>query len=77
MKANRFHPFEWVPSFEVTVAVAAKAEEELVGAEFDVVAHRSGVHSNQFDGEGINNKFHLNCNCTANDLNDSGFPEVG
>ncbi len=71
LNANCFHPFEWVPSFEVRVA--AKAEEESVGAKFDVVVHRSGFHSNQFDGEGINNKFHLNCNCAANDLNDSGF----
>ncbi len=44
LKANCFHPFEWVPSFEVTVA--AKAEEESVGAEFDVVTHCGGIHSN-------------------------------
>ena len=60
LKTDCFHPFEWVPSFEVTVA--AKAEEESVGAEFDVVAHCSGVHSDQFDGEGIDNEFHLDCN---------------
>jgi hypothetical protein len=71
LKADCFHPFEWVPSFEVTVT--AKAEKESVGAKFDVVAHHCGVHSNQFDREGISDKVHLNCNCTADDLNDSGF----
>ncbi len=71
LKADCFHPFDQVPNFEVTVA--AKAEEESVSAKFDVVAHHSGVHSNQFNGEGISNKFHLDCNCTAEDLNNSGF----
>ena len=71
LKADRFHPFERAPSFEVTVT--AKAEKESVGAKFDVVAHHSGVHSDQFDGEGISDEFHLDCNCTADDLNDSGF----
>jgi len=71
LKADCFHPFQRVPSFEVTAA--AKAEKESVGAKIDVVAHHSGVHSDQFDGEGISNKFHLNCNCTADDLNNSGF----
>ena len=45
MKADCFHPFERVPSFEVTVT--AKAEKKLVGAKLDVVAHHSGVDSNQ------------------------------
>jgi len=71
LKADHFRPFKWVPSFEVTVT--AKAEKESVGAKFDVVAHHSGFHSNQFDGEGISNEFHLDCNCTADDLNDLGF----
>jgi len=71
LKADRFHPFERVPSFEVTVA--AKAEKESVGAKFDVVAHHCGVHSDQFDGEGISDKFRLDCNCTADDINNSGF----
>ena len=58
------------------MTVAAKAEEESVGAEFDVVAPCNGVHSNQFDREGINNEFHLNCNCAANDLNNSGLRKL-
>ncbi len=37
LKTDRLHPFEQVPNFEVTVA--AKAKEELVSTEFDVVAH--------------------------------------
>ena len=71
LKADHFHPFERVPSFEVTVT--AKAEKESVGAKFDVVAHHSGVYSDQFEGEGISDEFHLDCNCTAYDLNNSGF----
>jgi len=71
LKADHFHPFEWVPNFEVVVT--AKAEKELVGAKLDVVAYHRGVHSDQFDGEGIGDEFHLDCNCTADDLNDSGF----
>jgi hypothetical protein len=71
LTTNHFHPLKRVPNVEVMVA--PKAEEEAVGAEFDVVAHHSRVHSDQFNGEGINNEFHLNCNCTANDLNNLGF----
>ena len=71
LKADHFHPFERVPNFDVTVT--AKAEKESVHAKFDVVAHHSGVHSDQYDGEGISDEFHLNCNCTADDLDDSGF----
>jgi len=58
------------------VTVTAKAEKELVGAKLDVVAHHSGVDSNQFDGEGISDEFHLDCNCTADDLNDSGIRKL-
>ncbi len=71
LKANHFHPFERVPNVEVRVT--AKAEEEVVGTEFDVVPHHSGVHSNQIDREGIDDEFYLNCNCAASDLNNLGF----
>ena len=70
-KANHFHPFEWVLNFEVTVAT--KAEEQSVSAEFDVVTHPCRVPSNQFNGEGFDNEFHLDCNCTADNLDDLGF----
>ena len=73
LKADCLHPFERVPGFEVTVA--AKAEEESVSAEFDVVAHHGGVHSDQFDGKGVDNEFHFDCDGTANDLDDSRFRE--
>ena len=71
LKADCFHPFERVPNIEV--AVAAKATEESVSAEFDVVAHHSGVHSNKFNRKGINDIFHLNCNGASDDLHNSGF----
>jgi hypothetical protein len=70
LKANRFHPFEWVLDFEVTVAT--EAEEQLVSTEFDVVTHHCRVHSNQFGREGFDNEFHLDCNCTADNLDYSG-----
>ena len=73
LKANRFHSFERVPNFEV--AYATKAKEESVSAEFDVVAHHGGVHPDQFNGKGIDDEFHFNCDSSANDLNNSRFWE--
>ncbi len=73
LKTDRLHPFERAPNFEVTVA--AKAKEESVSTEFDIVAHHGGVHSDQFDGKGINNKFHFNCDGAANDLDNLRFQE--
>jgi len=73
LEADRLHPFERVPNFEV--AFATKAQEESVSAEFDVVAHHGGVHPDQFDRKGINNEFHFNCNSAVNDLNNSRFWE--
>ncbi len=46
-----------------------------MSTEFDVVAHHGGVHSNQFNGKGINNEFHFNCDGAANDLDNSRFRE--
>jgi len=71
LKANRFHPFEWVPDFEGTVAT--EAEEQSVSAKIDVVTHHCRVHSDQFDGEGFDNKFHLDCDCFADNLGNLGF----
>ena len=68
LKTDRLHPFERVPNFEVTVA--AKAKEEPVSTEFDVVAHHGQVHPYQFNGEGINYEFHFNLDRAAYDLND-------
>ena len=48
LKANRFHPFERVPDFEMTFA--SKAKEESIRAEFDVVAHHGGVHPDRSTG---------------------------
>ena len=73
LKANHLHPFERVPNFEV--AFATKAKEESVSAEFDVVAHHGGVHPDQFNGKGIDDEFHFNCDSAANDLNNSRFWE--
>ena len=74
LEADGFHPFEWVPNFEVSIT--AKSKKESVGAEFDVVAHHGGVHADQLDEEGTVDKFHLNCNGAAADLNDTRFWEL-
>jgi hypothetical protein len=69
LEADGFHPFERVPNFEVSVA--AKAKKESVGAESDVVAHHGGIHADEFDREDVDNKFHFDCNSTADDLDNS------
>ena len=69
LEADGFHPFEWVPDFEVLVA--AKAKKESVGAESDVVAHHGGIHADEFDREGGDNKFHFDCDSAADDLDNS------
>ena len=33
-------------------------------------AHRGRIHPNEFDREGINNEFHFNVDCTADDVHD-------
>ena len=53
LETNRFHPFERVPN--PVVAVAPEAEEESIGTKFDVIAHHARVHSNQLDGESVDN----------------------
>jgi hypothetical protein len=57
------------------VAATSKAEEKSVSAESDVVAHHSRIHPDQFNGKGVNDEFHLDCDSAANDLNDSRFWE--
>ena len=69
LKADGFHPFEWVPDFEVSIT--AKAEKESVGAEFDVVAHHGGIHADEFDRNGVDNELHFDCDGAADDLDDS------
>ncbi len=55
------------------MSLAAKGNQELVGAELDVVAHHGQVHPNEFDREGINNEFHFNVVCTADDVDEACF----
>ena len=58
------------------MAVASKAKEKVISAESDVIAHRSRIHPDQFDGEGVNDEFHFYCNGAANDLNNSRFRKL-
>ncbi len=58
------------------MAATSKAEEKSVSAESDVVAHHSQIHPDQFDGKGVNDEFHFDCDSAANDLNDSRFWEL-
>jgi hypothetical protein len=71
LKADCFHPLKWVANF--VVSTAARGNQESVGAELDVVAHHDQIHPNEFNREGINNEFHLNVNCTADDIDDTFF----
>jgi hypothetical protein len=74
LEANRLHPFEWVSN--LVVAVAPKAEEESIGTKFDVIAHHVRVHSNQFDRESVDHKFHFDFNCAADDFSDARGQEL-
>jgi hypothetical protein len=67
--ADHVHPFEQVANF--VVSLVAKGNQESVGAELDVVTHHGQVHSNEFDGEGINNEFHFDVDCAADDVGDA------
>ncbi len=71
MEADHFHPIKQVANF--VVALAAKGNQDLVGTELDVVAHHGQVHPNEFDREGINDEFHFNVDCTADDVDDVCF----
>jgi hypothetical protein len=71
LEADHFHPIKRVANF--LVSLAAKGNQELVGAELDVVAHHGQVHPNEFDREGINNEFHFNVVCTADDVDEACF----
>ncbi len=74
MKADHFHPLKQVANF--LVSTAAKGNQELVGTKLDVVAHHDQFHPNEFDRESIDNKFHLDVNCTADDINDAFFGKM-
>ena len=69
LEADGFHPFEWVPDFEVSITVEAK--KEPVGAEFDVIAHHGRIHADEFDGESIYHELHFDGDGAADDLDDS------
>jgi hypothetical protein len=71
LKADHFHPLKRVADF--VVSTAYKGNQELVGAELDVVAHHDQIHPNEFNREDIDNELHLNVNCTADDIDDAFF----
>jgi hypothetical protein len=66
LEADHFHPIKRVANFVVSLAV--QGNQKSVGAELDVVAHHGRVHPNEFDREGIEDKFHFNVNCTADNF---------
>ena len=69
MEADHFHPFERVADF--VVSLVAEGNQESVGAELDVVTHHGRVHPNEFNGKGINNKFHFDVDRAADDVDDT------
>ncbi len=74
MEADCFHPLKEVADF--VVSTADKGNQELVGAELDVVAHHDQIHPNEFARKGIDNESHLDVNCTADDINDAFFRKM-
>jgi hypothetical protein len=74
LEADHFHPIKWVANF--VVSLAAEGNQEWVGAELDVVAHHGRVHPIEFDREGIDNEFHFNVSCTADDVDDTCFRKM-
>ena len=53
------------------MSLVAKSNQESVGAELDVVTYHGQVHPSEFDGEGINNKFHFDVDRDADDVGDA------
>ena len=61
LEADHFHPFKRVADF--VVSLVAEGNQELVGAELDVVTHHGQVHPD--------NKFHFDVDCAADDVSDT------
>ncbi len=74
LKADHVHPLKQIANF--VVSTATKGNQELIGAELDVVAHHDQIHPNEFNREGIDNKFHLDVDCTADDIDDAFFGKM-
>ena len=68
LQADCLHPFEWITCLVVTIAT--KGEKKSVRTKYNVIAHHGGVHSDQLNGEGIDNNFPLDFNLAAHDFND-------
>lgn len=60
------HPFEGI--FDIVVLWYTKGEEKAVGNEFNILVHKSRIHSNQFDGQRVSNKVTLNVYGLRDDL---------
>ena len=45
------------------MSLTAEGDQEPVSAELDVVTHHGQIHPNEFDREGIDDKFHFNVDC--------------
>jgi hypothetical protein len=71
LEADHFHPFERVANF--LVSLVAKGDQESVCTELVVVTHHGQVHSNEFDGEAINNKFQFSVDRAADDVDDTCY----
>jgi hypothetical protein len=74
LKTDHFHPLKRVANF--VVSTAAKGNQELVGAELDVAAHHDQIHPNEFNREDIDKEFHLDVNCTADDIDAAFFGKM-
>ena len=55
------------------MSLVSKGNQESVSTKLDVVAHHRCVHSNEFNGEGVDNKFHFDDDRAVDDFNDTCF----
>ena len=71
LEADCFHPLKRVVN--VVVSLVSKGNQELVGTKLDVVAHHGLVHPDEFNGEGVSDKFHFYVDHAVDDLNNACF----
>ena len=69
LERDHFHPLKGV--LDLVVLGAVQSLQETVGAEFNVLAHETRIHANQFNGESVLNKFLFNLDGIANDFGDT------
>ena len=74
LEADCFHPLERVVN--VVVFLVSEGNQESVCTKLDVVAHHGQIHADEFNGEGISDKFHFYVDCAVDNLDVVCFVEA-